>query len=415
MKPQFKLPFKLPFNINFKIIGNILDILYIITSVLFLTLDTVPGIVLLSVTFAFQILALILDPERRKKILSQITEKGDITVKALGFTVIWTLLSAIWSRGPLDSLGIGMMEIMMYLMFLKIRVSDSRYRKYLFNAYILGILIPAAYLIYQNVTHFLREGKFVRGEYVSTLENANSLGVVLMIAFFTSLFALMSSKDLRFRALYLTLMMVSFGGIFLAQSRAVLGLMLLGILYIAVKLNKKLIWVFLAFVIIISTVPQIQQRFLDIFSYEQNVQRIKIWKTAWALFKENPITGIGASAFRFEYNEYFNKHPELFNEWDIQGIWHAHNMILRFLAELGIPGFAGMAMTGFGLYSSSKGKAITEKAGKSLFTIKKGLIIALIAFAAASMVDSYFMEPKVMMVLFFTMGLLENENRSDNA
>ena len=64
--------------------------------------------------------------------------------------------------------------------------------------------------------------------------------------------------------------------------------------------------------------------------------RLPIWKTAWNMFEQHPINGIGAHAFRKAYPDY----APTDDVWQQQGGvgMHAHHWLLEILAETGLIG-----------------------------------------------------------------------------
>ncbi|MFB0917578.1 MAG: O-antigen ligase family protein [Clostridiaceae bacterium] len=353
---------------------------------------------------------IIWNEDARSRLWNGIKDYKSITTMSLLLITVWTLLSSIWSLSFKDTFGISFLFIFLFLLFLLIKYEyrEEGYREGFQYALFIGLFFVMAYLAFQNITTFLHHGMFIRGAHISTIENANSLSVMSMMGFFMAFFKARGSKDWVDRIFYILLTLLCLGAVLSAQSRAALGIMLFGLIVLVVMYNKRILWVLLIFVIIIALMPSVQQRFLDIFSYEQNVPRVKIWLVALKLFQMNPLTGTGASAFRFGYTEYFNTHPDLFNDWDIPGIWHAHNMFLRFLAELGIPGLLGILGTIFGSFKALRGTLKVPYLSFSTKRTLQGIFIALITFTMASLVDSYFMEPKVMIIFYILIGISQS-------
>jgi O-antigen ligase len=70
-------------------------------------------------------------------------------------------------------------------------------------------------------------------------------------------------------------------------------------------------------------------------------QRIYIWKSAWKMFLDHPILGIGFSAFSKVYPYY--RLPQAIEE----NMSFAHNLPLNLLAETGILGFISFSLLVF--------------------------------------------------------------------
>lgn len=171
------------------------------------------------------------------------------------------------------------------------------------------------------------------------------------------------------------------------------------------KYNPRYIVILIVLGAVVLTVPELQQRFLDIFSYEQNVQRVKVWRVAGMLFSEKPFFGVGANSFRIGYMRIFEANPQLFNNYDIKVLWHVHNMFMRFAAELGIPGLLSLCLLiagSFRMMRSITASAIYKKSGSVMMD---GVYLAIIAFYLANLLDSYWMSPKPLVVFAFQLGL----------
>ena len=87
---------------------------------------------------------------------------------------------------------------------------------------------------------------------------------------------------------------------------------------------------------------------LDLFSsdYEKinaaTAVRLPIWRTAYSIFKEHPINGIGPRGFRYIYNEYAE--PDDFFVKSNVPPTQPHLLILEILAEAGVIGLVGFLL-----------------------------------------------------------------------
>ena len=71
--------------------------------------------------------------------------------------------------------------------------------------------------------------------------------------------------------------------------------------------------------------------------------RLEIWSTAWNMFIDNPITGVGARSFSTAY-EHYNKEDDFFSDASAVSVSHAHHPIISIAAETGIIGVAGLLL-----------------------------------------------------------------------
>jgi len=71
--------------------------------------------------------------------------------------------------------------------------------------------------------------------------------------------------------------------------------------------------------------------------------RLPIWTVAVRMFKDHPINGVGASDFRYAYNDYADKDDPFANaSGDGTGAMHSHNMIFDIGCETGTLGLLGL-------------------------------------------------------------------------
>ena len=124
---------------------------------------------------------------------------------------------------------------------------------------------------------------------------------------------------------------------------AIVGAVLL--IYYMFK-SKRNLAVSIIFVALISTVLVNNPKFMhrldtidDFNKYQSNTERIIIWQSAWNMFKDHPILGVGLGQYTENYQQKYispqAKEPKL---------GHAHNNFMQMLAENGIVGFAGFVI-----------------------------------------------------------------------
>ena len=110
--------------------------------------------------------------------------------------------------------------------------------------------------------------------------------------------------------------------------------------------NKRNLAVSIIFVALISTFLVNNPKFMhrldtidDFNKYQSNTERILIWQSAWNMFKDHPILGVGLGQYTKNYQQKYispqAKEPNL---------THAHNNFMQMLAENGIVGFAGFVI-----------------------------------------------------------------------
>lgn len=120
--------------------------------------------------------------------------------------------------------------------------------------------------------------------------------------------------------------------------------------------SKRNLAVGIIFIIVISTALMNNTKFMkrldtidDFTKYQSNTERILIWQSAWNMFKDHPILGVGLGQYTVNYQQKYispqAKEPNL---------GHAHNNFMQMLAENGIVGFAGfIVMFGYIILKNS--------------------------------------------------------------
>ncbi len=121
------------------------------------------------------------------------------------------------------------------------------------------------------------------------------------------------------------------------------------------NITKKLPYFFVIAIIIgitFQTVPALNARMASIPDPANvyNRERVLIWNSAWKMFKDYPITGVGLNQYTRRYQtEYISPAARE------RTIAHAHNNFLQMLAENGIIGFLSFCfMFGSFLFYSLK-------------------------------------------------------------
>lgn len=127
------------------------------------------------------------------------------------------------------------------------------------------------------------------------------------------------------------------------------------IIYYMFKSKRNLV-LSIIFIALISAVLVNNPKFMhrldtidDFTKYQSNTERILIWQSAWNMFKDHPILGVGLGQYTVNYQQKYilpqAKEPNL---------GHAHNNFMQMLAENGIVGFAGfIVMFGYIILKNS--------------------------------------------------------------
>ena len=110
--------------------------------------------------------------------------------------------------------------------------------------------------------------------------------------------------------------------------------------------SKRNMSIIIIFVVLITSILVNNTKFMhrldtidDFNKYQSNTERILIWQSAWNMFKDHPVLGVGLGQYTENYREKYvsplAKEPHL---------THAHNNFMQMLAENGIIGLAGFVI-----------------------------------------------------------------------
>ena len=124
-------------------------------------------------------------------------------------------------------------------------------------------------------------------------------------------------------------------------------LMLLGVTLLR-KYKKALAAGSVVFALLIGIAGQhggLQERVhtLGDASFQSNSERLLMWQSAWAMFLDHPLVGVGAQNYEYQYQNHYIS--PLAKE---RGQMHAHSNIFQILAEQGVVGFSAFCLL-FGL------------------------------------------------------------------
>ncbi len=151
-------------------------------------------------------------------------------------------------------------------------------------------------------------------------------------------------------------------------------------------------------------------RFANLFSISSGTGffRVNVWRSAWAMFSDHPILGVGLDNFLYAYRGKYIQ-PEA---WEEPNLPHAHNIFLDALTRTGLPGlFALLAMLGafFKLaFDVLRSPGLTP----DLRALAIGLLASMVNFAAHGLVDTGYWFVDLAFVFMMTLGLMAGISRS---
>lgn len=133
-----------------------------------------------------------------------------------------------------------------------------------------------------------------------------------------------------------------------------------------------------------------------------NIERFYMWQSAWTMFIEEPLVGLGLGQFQHFYSTEYHYMLSVAKEPNHA---HPHNVVMTFLAETGVVGVVGFC--GFFIYVL---KELYKKYRIENNVMAFAVCLAVIGFLVAGMTDNVFAMVTVLrlMSLFIGIGFLMN-------
>lgn len=179
------------------------------------------------------------------------------------------------------------------------------------------------------------------GRVYSTFVNPNFFGAFINIVIFPAL-VLVKRKVKHYKYIYVIIFLLLLNLIFTYTRGSWLGFAIGLMIFIAFFSKKFLIPISIIAPLSLF-IPGIWERITSIFDPNSwtIIERYKLWKTGYLMFKEHPILGVGNGNYLTRYGEYIKKYTELDLGRDQYAV---HNTFIKVLAETGILGLIPFIM-----------------------------------------------------------------------
>lgn len=328
--------------------------------------------------------------------------------------MVWSCVSALLSPRPMDTFAswfytVGLYGSVYFLMWRYMRDSDNQ-------RWFIRLVIASAGLVclvgfYQyfhmhglgHMTVWVDEAQFpgLKRRMFSTLQNPNLLGAyLLMILSFLGVMVLEKWRihenkkallGLLVAALFLVCMVLTYSrGIWLSFFAVVA--------FWGFFVDKRVLPVLLVVpVLLFFYHGEVAARLWSLFDTQDTsvLLRWALWDSTTYMIADHPVFGIGWDAFWFVYPKYnyFIQTPGVI-------IFHAHNMYLNMLAEVGIPGafFYFAAIVGHGIASWQ------SRIAKTSFLVKYGISAVLLGILISGITDYDLFSHQVSIVFWQLLG-----------
>ncbi len=368
--------------------------------------------IILILILLFYISIILMSRESRKRFLGYLKDiSTDHFCMILLMMIVLLFISTLYAADRRVALKEALRYTSYFMLFfiIKYEIDDKDKIDILLKIYmcmnmIVGSIAVAQYFIYMHSAQY-KGLQYIKIS--STLDNSNILSAFLMLSLFPQIVFMINVRNRRKKILYGLSAMVVTAGILLTYSRnALLGL-IIGAILLSIVYSKKIILYIIGFGGLSLLIPKVFQRFVDILNVSQNTSRLKIWKTAIYMIKDNPILGIGSGNFPVLYNSYIKVHPELKYYYNSGIAIHPHNLFLKIQCELGIPGtiiFLLLLVVLFMRYKAFLNNDIDYF--HRWFYI--GFAISLCVFLFMNLLDSFFSTPKVEIYLWSLIAIQQS-------
>lgn len=288
-------------------------------------------------------------------------KKGEV---ALALPPLWqpgavflvcSFLSAFVSKDMAFSFMNWALQPLMYaLVYLLIytTVSTEKEKEKALYAFLAGAVVTVVYGFFQyanaadmaadmEAQSWVDPERFplLRRRMYSTLENPNLFGAyLLMIISILTAFTL-RERAVKRRTVFAVILLSLLLCLALTYSRGAWVSLAAIVLGLTLFYDKRFGLLFLLVPVVLAFYHgQVVERFLSLFSGEDTSVdlRFALWESTMVMIEEHPLLGVGWGAYFLAYPDY-----NFFIQEEGVLIFHAHNMYLNMLAEVGIPG--GMA------------------------------------------------------------------------
>lgn len=213
------------------------------------------------------------------------------------------------------------------------------------------------------------------GRVYSVFANPNYYAYIIDLILIIIVYRLLNIKkgtQKHRKFFYYTVLSLNVVALILTNCRSSLISLLLGIVILTVSHKKFaaaviLFFLYLAYLLLIETFPDIFPRMDFLYLDNSMSARIDIWKGAWLGIKESPLIGQGTLGYKL-----------LVPRFDIPDKHHAHNILIDLILNYGIIGTSLFAAYFLRCVIGAK-KYLKSAAGKSLCVFLLSVLIITLA------------------------------------
>ena len=347
---------------------------------------------------------------------------------AIGLYVLWMIISALFSRTPIESLFTIKEEWLFFAIPIGIYLLKiESFRNKIFLAFAIGVCIVSVYGIIQHITgvYWFKKtppikafdfGYIVKGFFPHRLTFGNFFATASMFLL-GYLVIDWKNQNLKKRVFYFGTVILAIAVTLFSYSYGpILALLVTSIVLGIIVYRKYTIYILILISVIIglaifsnhSLKERISTRIEKESSQTNEASRLYIWSNALQMTKEHPIVGVGQGNFYSEFEKNMPGHRIHV---------HAHNDFFNIVAVAGIPGFIFFSFMWFIVLSQIYKNMLQNE---QVFPYKKYMLAGFlggIAFLVTSLTEATFADEEVRQMLMFVWAfglfpivLLEKKN-----
>ena len=267
-----------------------------------------------------------------------------------------------------------------------------------YPAFIIGVLGVIQFITGKGITRYANGVARI----VVTLDNPNTLGMYFIVLLFPLVMIAFYEKRTVKKVIIGLVCLLFILNIAFSFSRNAWLALVVGICILTIIYNWKfIIGLFIAGAGVLLY-PPLSVRIVGLGKAVMNDGRLKHWGIALEMFKDKPLTGVGNGNYVTLHSQYVKLFPKFIVPGEEN--YPTHNSYFKILSELGILGFIPFMLlhTTIFIRSIKVCKLYSEKY-KGLI---KGLIVALLIFFQANLLDNMWFVPKVTFLYWIIVGIL---------
>lgn len=269
--------------------------------------------------------------------------------------------------------------------------------------------------IYQYFTgiDFIRGSHLMSGRVTGSFSHPTKLGNLIALGLLLAIVFAEGIKKVGLRVTVYILLFFPTATLIFTQTRTAWISFAASFAVIFVFSKRRFLYVVIMVIILFSFLllpSSYHERFKSIGQFHQENPRILIWSSAFEMFKDSPIIGVGPTIF----GDLQHKHIEVLRQkrgdknFQVERVIHPHNIYIQSLAEFGAIGsislmyfLSSVVMLAFSVMLRSRHLLVSEYTG-----ISSGVAASIVCFLIQGLTGHSLFRDWWLQYFFFLIGLL---------